>query len=173
MALPKDSHQTSVIHKARAFTGTPMSSETHYRALEAMYQLAPNNEYYKPSLTINEGTAEISIDVKPNFFHTAGGVHGSVYFKLLDDAAFFAANSLEPEVFVLTTSFTTYITRPINSGIMIAKGKVVNKNRTQWIVESIVYDGENREIGRGNGIFVRSKNALAEIPGYKDYIAQY
>ena len=146
-----------------------MNTSDHYRALEAMYQAAPINEFYNPVMEITEGKAEISIDIESKMFHAAGATHGSVYFKMLDDAAFFAANSLEPEFFVLTTSFTTYITRPINGGKMIARGNVVNKNRSQWIVESIVYDSEDREIGRGNGIFVRSKNPLAEVPGYKDY----
>ena len=47
--------------------------------------------------------------------HTAGSLHGSAYFKLLDDSAFFAAQALEcgrseDAMFLLTTSFTTYIT---------------------------------------------------------------
>jgi uncharacterized protein (TIGR00369 family) len=93
-----------------------------------------------------------------------------VYFKVLDDSAFFAANSLEQEVFVLTSSFTTYITRPVSSGKMRAVGKVVNKNRSQWVVESVVYDSEDREIARGNGIFVRSKVQLKDAAGYLDAI---
>ena len=102
----------------------------HFRALEAMYQAAPINEFYKPTMQVEEGEATIEIDVKREFYHAAHAVHGSSYFKMLDDAAFFAANSLEPEVFVLTTSFTTYITRPISEGKMIAKGKVVNRNKS-------------------------------------------
>jgi uncharacterized protein (TIGR00369 family) len=145
-------------------------NDHHYRALEAMYQCAPVNAYYKPVMTITEAEAEIIIDIQPSMFHTAGATHGSVYFKMLDDAAFFAANSLEEEVFVLTTSFTTYITRPIASGKMIARGKVVNKNSSQWITEAVVYDEEGRELGRGNGIFVRSKIQLNNTRGYKDYM---
>jgi acyl-coenzyme A thioesterase PaaI-like protein len=34
--------------------------------------------------------------------HSIHAVHGSVYFKALDDAAFFAVNSLVEDVFVLT-----------------------------------------------------------------------
>jgi len=79
---------------------------------------------------------------------------------------FFAANSLEEFFFVLTTSFTTYITRPVSSGKMKAIGKVVNKNKTQFIVESAVYDSEAREIGRGNGIFVKGKFPLFDAAGY-------
>lgn len=140
----------------------------HYKRLEQMYLAAPTNEYYQPTITIGEQEAEIQIDVKEKFFHSAGAVHGSVYFKLLDDSAFFAANSLVPDVFVLTTTFTNYITRPVSEGIMRATGKVVNRNKSQIIAESIVYDGKGREIGRGSGIFVRSKIHLVTALGYSD-----
>lgn len=145
-----------------------MDKVEHYRRLESMYQAAPVNEFYKPTMTVSEGEAEITIDVTSKLFHAGQAVHGSVYFKMLDDAAFFAANSLEFEVFVLTTSFTTYLTRPISDGIMRAVGKVVNKNRTQFIAESVVYNAAGKEIARGNGIFVRSKNRLVDTLGYND-----
>jgi uncharacterized protein (TIGR00369 family) len=122
-------------------------------------------------MTVSEGKAVIEIELTSDYFHSAGAVHGSVYFKVLDDSAFFAANSFEDQVFVLTSSFTTYITRPISSGKMKAVGKVVNKNRSQWIVESVVYDSEQKEIARGNGIFVRSKVQLKDAKGYLNGLA--
>lgn len=145
-----------------------MTLDQHYRCLESMYQAAPINKIYPPKMTVSEAEAVIEIELTKDYFHSAGAVHGSVYFKLLDDSAFFAANSLEEKVFVLTSSFTTYITRPVSSGKMRAVGKVVNKNRSQWIAESVVYDSDNREIARGNGIFVRSKLALKDADGYLD-----
>ncbi len=145
---------------------TPMSLERHYASLQSMYAAAPINGYYQPSMTVREGEASIEIEVAEHLYHAAGAVHGSVYFKLLDDAAFFAANSLEQEYFVLTTSFTTYITRPVSQGRMRAEGRVVNSNKSQFIVEAVVYDGEHREIGRGSGIFVRGKLPLVEAAGY-------
>lgn len=144
-----------------------MEPEEHYRRLGSMYQAAPLNEYYSPSMTVSKSRAEISIDVEPKFFHAAQAVHGSVYFKMLDDAAFFAANSLETEFFVLTTSFTTYLTKPVSSGCMRSVGKVVNRNRSQFIAEAIVYNAKNIEIARGNGVFVRSKMKLMDVPGYR------
>lgn len=144
-----------------------MTNKNHYSALEDMYKAAPINEIFPPEVTISEGAAEISIAVKPDYFHAAGAMHGSVYFKLLDDSAFFAAASMEEEVFVLTTSFTTYLTRPVSAGRVRAVGKVVNANKSQFIAESVLYDDEGREIARGNGIFVRSKNKLADIASYK------
>jgi uncharacterized protein (TIGR00369 family) len=147
-----------------------MTSEQHYRCLESMYQAAPINKIFPPIMTVSEGEAVIEIELTPDYFHSAGAVHGSVYFKVLDDSAFFAANSLEADLFVLTSSFTTYITRPISSGKMRAVGRVVNKNRSQWIVESVVFDSEDREIARGNGIFVRSKVLLKDAAGYLEGI---
>jgi uncharacterized protein (TIGR00369 family) len=107
------------------------------------------------------------MDVSEQYHHSGGGVHGCVYFKMLDDAAFFAANSDEPHVFVLTTSFTTYLTRPVSHGSLRAVGKVVHKNNSQFISESIVYDSTGKEIGRGNGVFVRSKIPLGQAKGYR------
>lgn len=145
-----------------------MNDQEHFQRLESMYAAAPVNDFYQPVMKVTNGEATIEIELEEKFNHAGGAVHGSVYFKMLDDAAFFAANSLEKEVFVLTTSFTTYLTRPISKGKMKAKGKVVNKNRTQFIAEAIVFDANDKEIGRGNGIFVRSKQKLLETSGYKD-----
>lgn len=144
-----------------------MEKETHYKRLEFMYQSAPINEFYKPRMVVGEGEATIEIDIDKKYFHAAGAVHGSVYFKMLDDAAYFSANSLEYDVYVLTTSFTTYLTRPVSSGTVKATGKVVNQNNSQFISEAILYDYRGKEIGRGNGIFVKSKIALSPEIGYR------
>ena len=143
-----------------------MTRKGHFERLETMYAAAPVNRIYEPVMKVCEGEAVIEIELSEKYHHSAGGVHGSVYFKMLDDAAFFAANSLEEEFFVLTTSFTTYITRPVAAGKMKAIGKVVNRNNTQFIAESVVYDSEEREIGRGSGIFVRGKFPLENAAGY-------
>jgi hypothetical protein len=45
-------------------------------------------------------------------------------------------------------------------------GKVVNKNRSQFIAESVVYDTDGKEIGRGSGVFVRGKFPLVDAAGY-------
>jgi len=145
-----------------------VNNEDHFRNLEEMYDAAPINDFFIPTMTVTEGEAVIEIDLGEKFHHPAGAVHGSVYFKMLDDAAFFAVNSLEKEVFVVTTSFTTYLTRPVSEGKMKAIGKVVNMNKSQFIAEAIVYDSNDKEIGRGHGIFVRSKQLLSETRGYRN-----
>lgn len=116
---------------------------------------------------IEKGKAAITLPIREDFYHAAGAMHGALYFLALDNAAFFAANSLVEDVFVLTTSFTTYITRPVSEGIVTAYGKVVNQNRSQFICESVLYNNKNKEIARASGIFVRSKTPLSARIGYK------
>ena len=145
-----------------------LSEAEHFRALERMYAAGPINEFYRPVMTVGPGTAEITIALSEKFHHAMGGVHGSVYFKMLDDAAFFAASSCEQEVFLLTASFTTYLTRPVSGGTMRAMGKVVSRTRSQFISEAVVYNDQDKEIGRGNGIFVRSRQLLAQTMGYAE-----
>lgn len=143
-----------------------MNKDKHLLALENMYMAAPINNIYKPRITVSEGQSEIEIELNEGYFHAAGAVHGSVYFKMLDDSAFFAVNSLEREVFVLTTSFTIYLTRPVSLGTMRAVGKVVSITKSQFIAESVAYNSEGKEIARGSGVFVRGKVKLKEARGY-------
>ncbi len=139
----------------------------HLRSLEALYATAPINRYFQPSLEIEHGKAELRMTVRPDFFHAAHAVHGSVYFKALDDAAFFAANSLVEDVFVLTASFNLYLLRPVTSGTMIATGTVVNQSRSIILAESVVVDEQGKQLARGSGSFVRSAIPLDEKVGYR------
>lgn len=147
-------------------SATTTEGPEHHRKLEHMYQMAPINAFYSPRISVSHGEAEITIPVKPDFFHAADAVHGSVYFKLLDDAAFFAVNSLIEDYFALTASFTTYLLRPISEGTMRATGKVVYAGARSFIAESVVMDGEGEEIARGSGNFVVSKIRLTADMGY-------
>jgi len=140
--------------------------EEHHRRLERLYAAAPINRYFEPALRISEGRAEVTIPVKPEFFHAAGAVHGSVYFKALDDAAFFAANSLVFDVFVLTASFNVYLTRPISEGEIRASGAVVHRSTNLIVAESVLLDSGERQIARGSGTFMRSRIPLTPEIGY-------
>lgn len=143
-----------------------MTGEEHYRKLERMYLQAPVNEYFDPRISIRKGVAEVSIDVRKDFFHAANAVHGYLYFKLLDDATFFAASSLVEDVFVLTVSFNLHFMRPVTRGTMTAVGTVVHQSRRLLVADGLVTDGRGREVGRGTGTFMHSEIALAPEMGY-------
>lgn len=139
----------------------------HFRKLERMYSLAPINRYFNPSILISDGYAEICIPIRPEFHHAANAVHWSVYFKAMDDAAFFAANSLIVDVFVLTVSFNIYFIRPISHGEMRAFGRVIHHSSRLLIADSVLPDSDGREIGRGNGSFMPSRISLSHEVGYE------
>ncbi|HPJ67140.1 MAG TPA: PaaI family thioesterase [Desulfobacteraceae bacterium] len=143
-----------------------MTDKEHYKKLEQMYAFASCNEYYSPELTVSEGTAELIIPVQKKFFHAAGATHGAVYFKALDDAAFFACNSMVKDFLVLTVDFNVYLFRPISSGHMRAVGRVVYNSRNMLIGESQLFDSKEREIARGSGTFAKSKIRLSPELGY-------
>jgi uncharacterized protein (TIGR00369 family) len=142
-------------------------SDDHYRKLERLYASAPINEYFGPTMQVSEGAAEIVIPLQPKFFHAAHAVHGSVYFKALDDAAFFAVNSVVDDVFVLTVSFIIYLIRPISQGELKAVGQLTHRSRRLYIAEARLVDQEDRDIARGSGTFMKSNIPLSPEVGYQ------
>ena len=148
------------------FMVADITQVNHFRRLEKMYHGHPLNQFFEAKLKISNKITDLDIPIKNIFHHAAGAVHGSVYFKALDDAAYFAANSVVFDVFLLTVSFTTYFTKPVSSGILKTIGKLVNSTRSQFISEAVLYNSNNEEIARGNGIYVRSKMKLDKCSGY-------
>lgn len=139
----------------------------HYRALERLYASAPINNSFTSQLEITgEGRSRITFDIDESVFHAAGAAHGTIYFKMLDDAAFYAANSLVTDRFLLTTSFNLHFTKPARGGRVIAEGRWVSGKRRVFVAEAHLIDEEGDEIGRGTGTFMRSRIALAGLPGY-------
>ena len=140
----------------------------HYRALESLYASAPVNALFRSQLEVTgEGTAQIRFTVDESVHHAAGAAHGTIYFKMLDDAAFYAANSLVTDRFLLTTAFNLNFTAPIRSGEILAEGRWVSGRRRVFIAEARLVDAEGEEIGRGTGTFMRSRIALSGLDGYR------
>ena len=140
--------------------------EDHFRKLERMYLSAPINRFFEPTIHIAHGTAEVRMRVKSDFFHAASAVHGAVYFKMLDDAAFFATNSVVTDVFVLTANFTVNFLRPITGGEVVARGSILSPGTRQFLAEARLFDEGGRLVGHGSGTFTRSRIALDSGVGY-------
>lgn len=142
-------------------------AEAHYRALESLYAAAPINNLFPSRLEIpREGEARIHFVIEPSHYHAAGAAHGTTYFKMLDDAAFYAANSLVNDFFLLTTAFNLLLTRPLKAGPIIAEGRWVNGRRRVLVADARLVDAEGEEVARGTGTFMRSRIPLAKLPGY-------
>lgn len=140
----------------------------HYRALEQLYASAAINRLFPSRIEIpHEGRARIHCTVDPAHFHAGGAAHGTLYFKLLDDAAFYAANTLVSDRFLLTTAFNLHFSRPLRTGSVTAEGTWVSGRRRVLVAEARLIDGAGEEVGRGTGTFMRSHIPLATLPGYR------
>jgi uncharacterized protein (TIGR00369 family) len=150
--------------KADAATG----QQAHFRSLEALYRSAPINAQYRSELTIvAPGRSEIRFEVDDSSFHAANAAHGTIYFKMLDDAAFYAANSLISDRFLLTTAFNLHFTKPMRGGQAKAEGRWISGKRRVLVAEARIVDADGDECARGTGTFLRSHIALSGLAGYR------
>jgi uncharacterized protein (TIGR00369 family) len=141
---------------------------THFETLIAMYDSAPINQWFLPRLRIpEEGRAEIELPVRDDFHHAGRAIHGAVYFKALDDATFFAVQSLVTDSFVLTSSFQLYFLRPVSDGVLLARGQVVSRSKRLYIAEGVLFDSRGKEAARGSGTFMPSSLQLGPELGYR------
>ena len=139
----------------------------HFRALESLYAAAPVNHLFPSVLHIDApGQSRIEFDISERHFHAAGAAHGTIYFKMLDDAAFYAANSLVSDRFLLTTAFNLLFTRPLKAGPITAHGRWISGQRRVYVADARLVDGDGEEVARGTGTFMRSRFALSGLPGY-------
>jgi uncharacterized protein (TIGR00369 family) len=144
-----------------------IGAEGHYRALERLYAAAPINAKFASTLQIlGEGRSRLTFTVTPEDYHAAGAAHGTIYFKMLDDAAFYAANTLATDRFLLTTSFSLHFTKPVRAGTVVAEGRWISGRRRVFVAEARLVNAEGEEIGRGTGTFMRSRIPLSSLPGY-------
>jgi uncharacterized protein (TIGR00369 family) len=146
----------------------PSGADAHHRALESLYDSAPINRLFDSRLEIvGPGEARIRFELDERYYHAAGAVHGTAYFKMLDDAAFYAANTLVTDRFLLTTAFNLLFTRPLRAGPVIAEGRWVNGRRRVFVAEARLIDSSGEEAARGTGTFMRSQIPLAGLAGYR------
>lgn len=147
----------------------PEGGETaHFRALESLYNSAPINGLFESGLEIVEpGLARIRFEIGPDTFHAAGAAHGTLYFKMMDDAAFYACNSLVSDRFLLTTAFNMVFTSPLREGPVIAEGRWISGKRRVFVGEARLLTADGEEAGRGTGTFMRSHIPLSSLAGYR------
>ena len=146
----------------------PSGADAHFRALESLYAAAPINRLFESRLEIAEsGFARIHFEIAETHYHAAGAAHGTSYFKMLDDAAFYACNSLVTDRFLLTTAFNLLLTRPLRAGPVIAEGRWISGQRRVFVADARLIGPDGEEAARGTGTFMRSRIPLAGLPGYR------
>ena len=145
-----------------------MTDDSHFRKLENLYAAAPVTRWYGANIQISDGHATVRLPLRPEFLHAASAVHGSVYFRLLDDAAFFAANSRVADVFLLTAAFNVQLLAPVSEGEIVGYGTLVHEGGRILVAESELRDSAGSLLAKGIGTFARSRIPLTPEVGYVD-----
>lgn len=139
----------------------------HFRFLENLYLQAPVVKSLYPGsvISISKGQAIIECPVESHYFHAAGSLHGSVYFRMLDDAAYFAASSMETTYFLLTAEFNIKFLRPVSRGRLKAEGRLSTEPSGDGHLhaEAWLYTEEGKIAARGSGRFAKSRNLLSSL----------
>lgn len=140
----------------------------HYRNLERMYLNAPVQQIYTGiDIKIEAGKSFITLPVMEKFFHAGGSLHGSVYFRLLDDAAYFSVSSIFTDEFLLTSSFHIDLLRPVKEGTLKAEGYLINRGRKLFLAGAGLYNDKGKLVATGKGTFMKSGIPLNTVANYE------
>lgn len=143
-----------------------MSSD-HLLRLEQLFLTAPIQQNISgQSISIAEGSAVIKYPVDPSYFHGGGSQHGAIYFKLLDDASYFAAASLVSDRFLLTAAFEIKLYKPVTGGILTAIGSCKMAGDKIIYAEATLINEHQELVASGAGRFQRGKQLWISMPGY-------
>lgn len=147
----------------------PVAIESpHFLCLQTLFENAPVSRLYGASVVVREGSATVTFKARPEFTHAAGGVHGSAYFHALEDAAFFAANSLEHDYLLATLQFNVQFLRPCRgNGTLTVIGTLTHQSGRIFFARAELRGEHEQLLATGAGIFTRSGVPLSGEIGYK------
>ena len=83
-------------------------NKEHFIKLKNRYEAAPINQIFNPTININLGACTLKMKVTKKLYVAVPAAHGLVAFKMLDDAAWGAANTYIEDVFLFTYNFNLF-----------------------------------------------------------------
>lgn len=140
--------------------------QDHLKKLENLYYAAPINKALNPTISISEKHTTIEQFIDQSQCHAGNFAHGSVIFKLLDDAAYFAAATSQTEFFLVTASYDIKFKNPAPVGRYKAIGELIDSSGRMLTAESKVIDENEQVIAKGKGLFIPTKQPLSDLAGY-------
>jgi acyl-CoA thioesterase len=94
---------------------------------------------------VGKGTATLGLSVRKELTQNHGVVHGGAIASLIDTAIAFAIISLlAPAEKVTTVDLTISYVRPLTSGRITARAKVVRSGRRLFVAAADLFDGDGK-----------------------------
>ncbi|GAB4397086.1 MAG: hypothetical protein OHK0053_12730 [Microscillaceae bacterium] len=140
--------------------------KTHTERLKKMYEENAFNQSLAPVMDFPEpGHCEVQAAVNPIFFHGGGIMHGSIIFRLLDDACTFAAWTYVFDKMCVTKSLHIHFQKPVFRGHLRAQGRVqeVNASVNEIYTEGVLLN-EGIEVARCTAIIARISAQFRQMP---------
>jgi uncharacterized protein (TIGR00369 family) len=119
-----------------------------------------NHPMHKPlnmSVALKEKSAKITMSVHSSVLNFVGILHGSIYFKLMDDACFFAVIATNQSSFVVTSNMTVNYIKPVSEGMIITHASVITKRGRLYLCESHITNLEGSILAHATGSFIEPK----------------
>ena len=121
------------------------------------YLKHPMHHNLNMNVELGNKSATIQLTIHDSIINLVGIVHGAIYFKLIDDACFFAALSAKKSNFVATSNMTIHYLTPASEGVLIAHAKMITKQGRKYLCECDIKDKEGTIYAYGSGSFVEPK----------------
>lgn len=101
-----------------------------------------------------DGEIMLKVPVEGKLLQFYGKVHGGVIATLVDAAAAVAINrELGPDRGAHTVEMKINYLRPVENGILYARGEVIHMGRTLAVGKADIRDDRDRQIAYGTGTF--------------------
>ena len=120
----------------------------------------PMHKDLRLNLTYKKGVAKLVLDVMPQNLNLVGILHGSFFFKLMDDACFFSIMTINNVLFVATSNFSVTYFRPVLKGKITATASVIESSDFKYFCQCIIVNEFDDKIASGSGTFIKPKKTI-------------
>jgi uncharacterized protein (TIGR00369 family) len=104
---------------------------------------------------MEEGYAEVRLDITPNVLQRRGSVHGGVLASLIDASVGSAIRSMQSEEqAAATVDLKINYIRPAKGEYLIAKAKLVHRGGTLAVAQAEIFDSNEKLVAVGTATYI-------------------
>ncbi len=124
----------------------PRLNPEHTEKLIELINQSPYFQLLNMSLQeVDEGYCKVEMQLERKHLNAFGGIHGGAYASLLDTAAYWALYAdLEEADGFTTLDLTSNNLRAIETGTLVAEGRVIKRGRSICLCEADIHDEQGQ-----------------------------
>ncbi|RMG60266.1 MAG: PaaI family thioesterase [Deltaproteobacteria bacterium] len=123
--------------------------------LEMIYRKAPISRTLKSDISFDdEGRAHFSLQFHPGVCHALGDIHGGIIGAMVDNATWFTAAAMYPNVWITTTEFHTYLIKTPARQNIYSEGWVIHRGKRLAVTRAEVRREDGELVAYGTATFV-------------------